>query len=64
MLSGANSLAAADLRNNYWGLDFGAGITVGIFCLDLEFEKGYHGLSQNLEESKFDIIYLTVGIIF
>lgn len=54
----------AQMNEIFMGIDAGVGISLYVFTLDIEYEKGITSAVQDAENSTFDFIYLTVGLSF
>jgi hypothetical protein len=45
-------------------LDIGAGVNVGMFTVDVEYELGLNGVIEDLDDSQFRFLSVSVGLIF
>ena len=62
--SGRTNDPHSNLRDAFFNLSGGAGITVSVFSLMLEYEKGITDGANDLMDSKFNTTSLVLGVMF
>lgn len=52
------------IKAGYLNFDIGAGINIGMFTLDVEYELGLNGVIEDLDDSQFRFLSVSAGMMF
>lgn len=52
------------IKDGYLNLDLGVGANIGLFTLDIEYELGLNGVIDDLDDSQFRFLSVSIGLMF
>ena len=52
------------IKSGYLNFDIGAGVSIGMFTVDIEYELGLNGVIEDLDDSQFRFLSVSAGLMF